>query len=231
MTTAVAAFMTTMNFLASSATLAALTFERAGGGDISAEAKKFMVVMNAATSIVSDQVAVHKRCAAYHSAGQRSLRRQGAANGGVKKAYTMVSDYGPGHRRRAGFQTRLQGRRRRDRRRRAHAGGQPGFLGFRAARQGPQSGGDLRVHPRRRAAGGDRQGARGARHRHKKIKMLGRARLTDDSALKSMGDAALGIITVFHYDWKHKSKLNEDFVEGVQGGVQAQSRLLLDRRL
>jgi branched-chain amino acid transport system substrate-binding protein len=35
----------------------------------------------------------------------------------------------------------------------------------------------------------------------------------DDNALKSMGDAAVGIRTVFHYGWEHKSKANEDFVK------------------
>ena len=53
---------------------------------------------------------------------------------------------------------RLQGRRRRDRRLGAHGGRQSGLLGLRPARQGPQSGSDLRVHSGRRAAGGARQG-------------------------------------------------------------------------
>ena len=37
----------------------------------------------------------------------------------------------------------------------------------------------------------------------KKTKVLGQGELTDDEALKSMGDAALGIITAFHYDYNH----------------------------
>ena len=28
-----------------------------------------------------------------------------------------------------------------------------------------------------------------------------------------MGDAALGIITAWHYDYNHKSKMNEEFVK------------------
>ncbi len=35
----------------------------------------------------------------------------------------------------------------------------------------------------------------------------------DDNALKSMGDAALGIITVFHYGWTHNSPKNKAFVK------------------
>ena len=34
-----------------------------------------------------------------------------------------------------------------------------------------------------------------------------------DEPLKSIGDSALGTITVFHYDWSHKSKMNKAFVE------------------
>src|SRR6202030_2134206 len=33
-----------------------------------------------------------------------------------------------------------------------------------------------------------------------------------ESALKAMGDAALGIITAFHYDYTHDSTMNKQFV-------------------
>jgi branched-chain amino acid transport system substrate-binding protein len=35
----------------------------------------------------------------------------------------------------------------------------------------------------------------------------------DDNALKSMGDSAIGIRTIFHYGWEHKSPMNEAFVK------------------
>jgi branched-chain amino acid transport system substrate-binding protein len=47
----------------------------------------------------------------------------------------------------------------------------------------------------------------------KKIKVLGQGELTEDQALKSMGDAALGIITAFHYDPTHDSAMNKKFVK------------------
>ncbi len=48
----------------------------------------------------------------------------------------------------------------------------------------------------------------------KNIKILGQGEITmDDNALKSMGDAALGIITVFHYGWDHDSARNKKFVK------------------
>ncbi len=46
----------------------------------------------------------------------------------------------------------------------------------------------------------------------RKIKVLGQGEVTDDSALKSMGEAALGIITAFHYDPVHNSAKNKAFV-------------------
>jgi ABC-type branched-subunit amino acid transport system substrate-binding protein len=42
--------------------------------------------------------------------------------------------------------------------------------------------------------------------------VLSDGNLTDDSALKSMGDVALGFVTVAHYDWNHASALNREFV-------------------
>ena len=46
----------------------------------------------------------------------------------------------------------------------------------------------------------------------KKVKVMGTQELTDDSALKNMGDTALGIITASPYDHNLKSKLNQEFV-------------------
>jgi branched-chain amino acid transport system substrate-binding protein len=41
-----------------------------------------------------------------------------------------------------------------------------------------------------------------------KVKILGSGELTDDSALKGANDAALGVLTAYHYDHSHKSALN-----------------------
>ena len=45
-----------------------------------------------------------------------------------------------------------------------------------------------------------------------KTKILGQGELTFEEALKSMGDAGLGIITAFHYDYNHQSAMNKKFV-------------------
>ena len=45
-----------------------------------------------------------------------------------------------------------------------------------------------------------------------KIKVVGQGELTFDEALKGMGDAGLGFITAFHYDYNHQSAKNKKFV-------------------
>ena len=47
----------------------------------------------------------------------------------------------------------------------------------------------------------------------KKTRVLGQGELTEEEALRSMGDAGLGIITVYHYDYNHDSALNRAFVK------------------
>ena len=58
-----------------------------------------------------------------------------------------------------------------------------------------------------------------------KIKVLGHGRGDRRAGAESMGDAALGIITAWHYDHNHDSALNKEFVEGVpRRPTAAQSR-------
>ena len=42
---------------------------------------------------------------------------------------------------------------------------------------------------------------------------MGQGEITEESALAGMGDAALGIVTSFHYDYNHPSKVNAEFVK------------------
>src|SRR5271170_4018235 len=72
-----------------------LTPNALAAADVSAEAKKFMVVMNAATSIITTK----SPCLARTSTTTPQLNQTlgtWAANHGIKRIYTMVSDYGPG---------------------------------------------------------------------------------------------------------------------------------------
>ena len=47
----------------------------------------------------------------------------------------------------------------------------------------------------------------------KKIKIMSTGEAVDETAIKSMGDLALGRISAWHYDYNHKSKMNADFVK------------------
>jgi len=58
-----------------------------------------------------------------------------------------------------------------------------------------------------------------------------RVRPTAEAALKSMGDASLGIITAWHYDYKADNARNREFVKVFNECTDANPDYLLDRRL
>ena len=80
-----------------------LTPNAMAAGDVSAEAKKFMVVMNAATAIITNKSPYMTRTGSTVPQNTETLGTWAASKGGIKKAYTMVSDYGPGHDAEQGF--------------------------------------------------------------------------------------------------------------------------------
>jgi branched-chain amino acid transport system substrate-binding protein len=190
-----------------------LTPNAMAGGDISKEAKKFMVVMNAATSAVTTKSPYMARTSLTVPQLNEAFGQWAVKHGGVKKVYTMVSDYGPGHDAEQSFQRGVK-----------EAGGEvvgsvrmavanPDFSAYvqRAKDLNPQA---IFVF----VPGGAQPGAFGKALAERgidpeKIKVMGQLEITDEHALKSMGDSALGIITSGHYDWNHKSKMNEAFVK------------------
>jgi len=190
-----------------------LTPNAMAGGDISKEAKKFMVVMNAATSAVTTKSPYMARTSLTVPQLNEAFGQWAVKNGGVKKVYTMVSDYGPGHDAEQSFQRGVK-----------EAGGE--VVGsVRMAVQNP----DFSAYVQRAkdlkpeaifvfVPGGAQPGALGKAMAERgidtsKIKVMGQLEIADEHALKSMGDAAIGMITSGHYDYNHKSKMNEDFVK------------------
>ena len=126
-----------------------------------------------------------------------------AHKSGISKVYTMVSDFGPGHDAEGAFQRAFKAAGGEIVGSVRYAGCQSGLLRLRAARQGPQSGIDLHLR-----AGGAQPAALGKAFAErgldpKKIKIFGTGEVTDEHAVKSMGDASLGIITAWHYDYNH----------------------------
>src|SRR5204862_257111 len=69
------------------------------------EGKKAAVIMNAATSIITTRSPFFVRTSVPLPAAMGALATWGATKGGVKNAYTMVSDYGPGIDSEGAFQT------------------------------------------------------------------------------------------------------------------------------
>ena len=80
-----------------------LTPNALAAADVSAQAKKFMVNMNAATSIITTKSPYMVRTSFTVPAVNQALGAWAAKNG-IKKAYTLVSDFSPGHDGEAAFQ-------------------------------------------------------------------------------------------------------------------------------
>ena len=178
---------------------------------VSAEAKKFMVIMNAATTVIITM-------SPYSVRSSMTLPSVGSTAGawayksGIRKAYTMVSDFAPGKDAETSFQEAFKA-----------AGGEivgsvrmpvanPDFSAFvqRAKDLNPESIFIFVPAGAQPAALGKAFAERGVDAG--KIKIIGTGEVTDESSLKNMGDAGLNIISVWHYDYNDESKINKDFV-------------------
>src|SRR6266704_2388236 len=185
-----------------------LTPNALAAADVSAEAKKFMVVMNAATSLIISKSPYMVRTSVTLPQVMETFGTWAVKNG-IKQSYTMVTDYGPGHDAEAAFQRAFK-----------EAGGSivgsvrfpvanPDFSAFvqRAKDLAPQSIYVFIPGGAQPAALGKAFAERGIDK--KKTTILGSGETTAEQALKSMGDNALDIITAWHYDYKLDNKLNQ----------------------
>jgi branched-chain amino acid transport system substrate-binding protein len=189
-----------------------LTPNALAAADISAEAKKFMVVMNAATAIITTKSPYMVRTSLTVPQLTQTLGTWAEKNG-LKKAYTMVTDYGPGIDAEDAFQKGFK-----------EAGGDvvgsvrmavqnPDFIAYVQRAKDLNPPGIFVMIP-----GGAQPGAFGKALAEvgidpKKTEVMGQLEIADEHALASMGDIAEGIITAANYDYNHKSKLNEEFVQ------------------
>jgi len=188
-----------------------ITPEALAVANLSVEAKKFMVVMNAATSAITTKSPYITRSSLTLPQNCEVLGTW-AFDNGIRKVFTMVSDYAPGQDAETSFQRTFKA-----------AGGEiidsvrmplanPDFSAF--VQRAKDSGADgIFVF----VPGGSQPAALAKALIERgmdpsKIKIMGQGELSDESALKAMGDAALGIITAFHYDHTHDSALNKQFV-------------------
>src|SRR6516165_1620503 len=189
----------------------ALTPNALAAADVSAQAKKFMVTMNAATAIITTKSPYMVRTSFTVPQLNETLGAWAYRNG-IRTVYTMVSDFGPGHDGEAAFHTGFK-----------DAGGE--IVG---ASRYPVANQDFSSFVQRAkdsnaeaiyvwTPGGPQPAAIGKALAERgidplKTKILGQGELTSEDALKSMGDAGIGIITAFHYDFNHASAMNEAFV-------------------
>ena len=208
-----------------------LTPNALAAADVSAQAKKFMVVMNAAASIVTDQVALH-------GARIRSRCRSSTSRLASGPTRTACGRSIPSWRISRPAMTPKRPSRAHSKRRAERSSARcgipvvnPDFSAFvqRAKDMNPEA---IFIF----VPGGSQSPAiakaladRGIDPR--KIKIMAQAELTDEQALKNMGDTALGIITSAHYDYNHGFEAEQGIRGRVQRRVQAQPGFLRRGRL
>ncbi|MCC2688036.1 MAG: transporter substrate-binding protein [Rhizobiaceae bacterium] len=191
----------------------ALTPEALGAADVATEAKKLMVVMNAATSVVTEKSPYIVRTSLTIPQVNYAFGKWAFEKSGVKEAYTLVADYGPGHDAESSFAKGF-----------TEAGGKivgadktpvanPDFSAFvqRVKDASPEAVYIFIPGGAQPAAIGKALAERGLTPPATKI--LAQGELTHPEALESMGDTAKGIITAFHYTLERDDPLNTEFVK------------------
>ena len=190
-----------------------LTPNALAAADVSKEANKFMVVMNAATAIITTKSDRMIRTSMTLPQSGDTFGKWAAGKGGIKSCYTMVTDYGPGHDVEQSFIKAFTA-----------AGGKivgsvrfpvanPDFSAFvqRAKDLNPECIFIFVPGGTQPAAIAKALAERGIDP--KKTKILGTGELTGEQALEGMGKTALGILTAWHYDYKQDTKENKAFVK------------------
>ena len=179
---------------------------------VSAEAKKPMVIMNAATSVITTRSPYIVRVS--HTLPQDTQPiAQWAAKNGIKRVFTMVSDYGPGTDAEAAFIKAFKA-----------AGGE-----VTESVRSPMTNTDFAPFLQRMKdnkpdavfvflppgsqtisfiKGYEERGLKQAG-----IKLIATGDLTDDGTLQAMGEPAIGLVTSFHYSAAHDSPENKAFLK------------------
>ncbi len=178
---------------------------------VATEAKKPMVVMNAATSIITEKSPYIVRTS--HTLAQDTAPiATWAAKNGIKKVYTLVADYGPGHDAEAQFKKTFSA-----------AGGQiigevrvpvtnTEFAPYLQKIKDSKPDAVFLFIPPGAGAIAFMKGFVDRGLKQAGIKIIATGDLTDEDILDAEGDAALGIITAFHYSEVHPSPENKAYV-------------------
>jgi branched-chain amino acid transport system substrate-binding protein len=178
---------------------------------LSEQSKKLMVVMNAATAIITTKSPYIVRSSLTLPQNCEVLGTWAFQNG-VKNVFTLVSDYAPGIDAETSFQRAFSA-----------AGGQvagsvriplanPDFSAFVQRAKDSKADGIFVFVPSGAQPVALAKALIERGMDPSKVKIMGQGELSDETALKTMGDSAVGIITAFHYDYLHDSAVNKAFV-------------------
>lgn len=179
---------------------------------VATQAKKLMVVMNAASSIITTRSPYIVRVS--HTLAQNTQPiAQWAARNGIRHVFTLVSDFGPGIDAEAAFLKAFR-----------EAGGEisgslrtplqnPDFTPFiQRVKDAKPEALFVFLPPGSQTIafikGFEERGLKQAG-----IRLIGTGDLTDDGVLPAMGDGTIGLITSFHYSAAHESPENKAFIK------------------
>ena len=179
---------------------------------LSAETKKPMVVMNAATSIITTKSPYLARVS--HTLPQDTAPiASWAAKNKIRKVYTLVTDFGPGHDAEGQFKKTFTA-----------AGGEivgevrvpvknPDFAPYLQKIKDTKPDAVFLFMPPGAETIAFMKGFTDRGLPQAGIQIIATGDLTDEDILDSVGDSALGITTAFHYSDVHKSPENAKFTE------------------
>ena len=187
--------------------------EALAAADVSAASQKLMVSMNGTASVLTTKSPYVVRTSFTLPQVAQALGLWAATKGGIKKAYTMVTDFGPGIDGEQYFQRGFK-----------QAGGEiigsvrtplanPDFSPIvqRIKDANPES---IFVF----VPGGSQPAALGKAFADRgvdpnKVKIMSSGEAVDETAIKSLGELAIGRLSAQHYDFNHQSTKNQAFVK------------------
>jgi len=178
---------------------------------VATEAKKPMVVMNAATSAITTKSPYIVRTSMTLPQNTAPIASWAAKNG-IKTVFTLVADYGPGHDSEAQFKKTFTA-----------AGGQivgevrapvknPDFAPYLQKIKDTKPDAVFIFLPPGAETIAFMKGFKERGLTQAGIKLISTGDLPDEDILEAIGDSALGLITSFHYSEVHKSPENQAYV-------------------
>src|SRR5881397_820520 len=179
---------------------------------VATEAKKAMVIMNAATSIITTRSPYIVRVSMTLPQITEPMAIWAAKNG-IKKVYTVVSDYGPGLDAEAAFTKAFKA-----------SGGEivgsvhiplknPEFAPFVQRVKDAKPEAIFLFLPAGEQGIAFMKGYAERGLAQAGIKLIATGDITDDGVLEAMGEPTIGLITSFHYSAAHDSPENKAFIK------------------